>query len=75
GGTKDTMMQNICNATKTQGVVVYTIGYGISSGGNAERQLQACASSGNHYYPTNGSNISAAFSSIASNVRTLRLTQ
>ncbi|MEQ9673407.1 MAG: pilus assembly protein TadG-related protein [Roseovarius indicus] len=75
GGTKDTMMQNICNATKTQGVVVYTIGYGISSGGNAERQLQACASSGNHYYPTNGSNISAAFSSIASNVQNLRLTQ
>ena len=75
GGTKDTMMQSICAATKTQGVVVYTIGYGISSGGNAERQLQACASSGNHYYPTNGSNISAAFSSIASNVQNLRLTQ
>ncbi|MEQ8294140.1 MAG: VWA domain-containing protein [Roseovarius sp.] len=75
GGTKDTRMQAICSATKTQGVVVYTIGYSISSGGNAETQLRACASSGNHYYPTNGSNISAAFSSIASNVQNLRLTQ
>ncbi|MEQ8877189.1 MAG: VWA domain-containing protein [Phycisphaerales bacterium] len=75
GGTKDTRMQAICSATKGQGVVVYTIGYSISSGGNAETQLRNCASSGNHYYPTNGSNISAAFSSIASNVQNLRLTQ
>ncbi|MEQ9259088.1 MAG: VWA domain-containing protein [Roseovarius sp.] len=75
GSTKDTRMQSICTATRAQGVVVYTIGYSISSGGNAERQLQNCASSANHYYPTNGANISAAFSSIASNVQNLRLTQ
>ena len=75
GSAKDSRMQAICSATRGQGVVVYTIGYGISSGGNAETQLQTCASSPNHYYPTDGSNISSAFSSIASNVKNLRLTQ
>lgn len=75
GSTKDTRMQAICSAAKARGIVVYTIGYSISAGGNAETQLQGCASSANHYYPTNGNNISAAFSSIASNVQNLRLTQ
>lgn len=75
GSTKDTRMQAICSATKAQGVVVYTIGYDISAGGNAATQLRNCASSANHYYPTNGANISAAFNSIASNVQNLRLTQ
>ncbi len=75
GSIKDTRMQAICSATKAEGVVVYTIGYAISSGGNAETQLRNCASSPNHYYPTNGANISAAFNSIASNVQNLRLTQ
>ena len=75
GSTKDTRMQTICSAIKSENVVVYTIGYDISSGGNAETQLQNCASTANHYYPTNGANISAAFNSIASNVQNLRLTQ
>jgi len=75
GSAKDTRMQSICSAAKAQNMVIYTIGYGISTGGNAEIQLQNCASSANHYYPTDGSNISAAFSSIASNVQNLRLTQ
>jgi hypothetical protein len=75
GSTKDTRMQAICSATKARNVIVYTIGYSISSGGNAETQLRSCASSANHYYPTNGANIAAAFNSIASNVQNLRLTQ
>ncbi len=75
GGTKDTRMQAICTATKTEGVVVYTIGYDITENGNAETQLENCASSLNHYYPTDGANISSAFNSIASNVKNLRLTQ
>ncbi len=75
GETKDNRLQAICSASKGQNIVVYTIGYDISSGGNAETQLRDCASSGNHYYPTNGANISAAFNSIASNVKNLRLTQ
>ncbi|MEM7731989.1 MAG: Tad domain-containing protein [Pseudomonadota bacterium] len=75
GGKKDTRMQAICSATKNEGVVVYTIGYDIATNGNAERQLENCASSLNHYYPTDGQGIAAAFNSIASNVKNLRLTQ
>lgn len=75
GSTKDARMQSICSASKASGIVVYTIGYDISSGSNAAQELRDCASSANHYYPTNGSNISAAFNSIASNVKNLRLTQ
>ncbi|MEO0772401.1 MAG: pilus assembly protein TadG-related protein [Pseudomonadota bacterium] len=75
GSKKDGLMQNICTAAKSEGVVVYTIGYAISAGGNAETQLETCASSLNHYYPTDGAGISAAFNSIASNVKNLRLTQ
>lgn len=75
GSAKDVRMQAICSATKGEDVIVYTIGYAISAGGNAETQLRNCASSANHYYPTNGENIAAAFNSIASNVQNLRLTQ
>ncbi|MEO0372061.1 MAG: Tad domain-containing protein, partial [Pseudomonadota bacterium] len=75
GSIKDGLMQNICTAVKSEGVVVYTIGYAITAGGNAETQLETCASSLNHYYPTDGEGISAAFNSIASNVKNLRLTQ
>ncbi|MEM6587090.1 MAG: VWA domain-containing protein [Pseudomonadota bacterium] len=75
GTIKDGLMQSICTATKNEGVVVYSIGYDITENGNAETQLENCASSPNHYYPTDGQGISAAFNSIASNVKNLRLTQ
>lgn len=75
GSIKDTRMQAICSATKNQGVVVYTIGFEISRGGNAETQLRNCASSFSHYFRAEGVNISDAFSAIASNVQHLRLTQ
>ncbi len=75
GTIKDTQMQAICAAAKSGSVVIYTIGYEITAGGNAETQLEGCASSLNHYYPADSDDISAAFNSIASNVKNLRLTQ
>ncbi len=75
GAEKNTKMLNVCTATKNEGVVVYTIGFEIPSGGTAETVLTNCASSGNHYYPAEGTSISQAFNSIASNVQNLRLTQ
>lgn len=75
GLEKDGRMDSICTATKANGVIVYTIGFEITSGGRAEGELLNCASSVNHYYPTNGAGISEAFASIASNVQNLRLTQ
>lgn len=75
GSEKNTRMLGVCSATKTAGVVVYTIGFEVPSGGTAETTLTACASTLNHYYPASGTDISAAFNSIASNVQNLRLTE
>lgn len=75
GGKKDTLMDDICTATKARGVVVYTIGFEISKGGTAERELRKCATTPAHYYRADGIDITDAFSSIAANVVHLRLTQ
>lgn len=75
GYQKDLRMRSICTAIKNQGVVVYTIGFEVSVGGTAETELKNCASSAAHYYRAQGININDAFSSIASNVVNLRLTQ
>ncbi|WP_246040525.1 TadE/TadG family type IV pilus assembly protein [Roseovarius arcticus] len=75
GSEKDAQMSNICTAIKNQGVVVYTIGFEVPSDGTAERELKKCATSDAHYYRANGIDITDAFSSIASNVVNLRLTQ
>lgn len=75
GPKKNILMQSVCSATKTEGVVVYSIGFEVPTGGTAERELMKCASSQSHYYRASGTNISSAFSSIAANVKHLRLTQ
>ncbi|MFU1476271.1 hypothetical protein ACM25N_00585 [Roseovarius sp. C7] len=75
GSDKDTRMKSSCTATKTQGVVVFSIGFEIDKGGTAEQVLKNCASSENHYFRAEGLSISDAFSAIASNVVNLRLTQ
>jgi hypothetical protein len=68
-------MQQVCKATKDENVVVYTIGFEVSRNGTAERELIKCATSPSHYYRASGADISSAFSSIAANVKHLRLTQ
>ncbi|HEY9038776.1 MAG TPA: TadE/TadG family type IV pilus assembly protein [Roseovarius sp.] len=75
GSEKDTRMQSVCTAAKKKNVVVYTIGFEIGEGSTAEVQLKKCATSDAHYYRAEGINITDAFSSIASNVINLRLTQ
>jgi len=75
GSEKDDQMDDICAAIKAKGVVVYTIGFEVPQNGTAEVQLKDCATTFAHYYPAKGINITDAFSSIASNVVNLRLTQ
>ncbi|WP_157492532.1 VWA domain-containing protein, partial [Flavobacterium sp. TAB 87] len=48
------------------GVDVYTIGFGVSAGGEAEKTLQKSQSKG--YYPANTSNIQNIYSAIRSNI-------
>ncbi|SEL87497.1 Flp pilus assembly protein TadG [Roseovarius azorensis] len=75
GAKKNTLMQSVCSATKTEGVVVYSIGFEVPEGGTADTELRKCASSPAHYYRADGANINNAFSAIAGNVKQLRLTQ
>ena len=75
GSKKNQLMQSVCSATKTEGVIVYSIGFEVPEGGTAETELRKCASSPAHYYRAEGANINNAFSAIAGNVKQLRLTQ
>lgn len=75
GADKDTKMLNVCSATKTEGVIVYSIGFEIPAGGNAENVLRNCASSPSNYFRAEGLDIRDAFGAIAANVQNLRLTQ
>lgn len=71
-GTKNARLHSICEAAKDQGIIVFTIGFEAPSGG--QTVLKSCASSDSHYFDVNGIEISDAFSSIASSIRKLRLT-
>ena len=71
---KNTRTQTICDAAKSQQIVVYTIGFEAPSSGQAV--LANCASSVSHYFNVvGGAELGDAFSAIASSIRKLRLTQ
>lgn len=70
---KDQRTNHICDAAKDEGIIVYTVGFEAPSSGR--RVLKRCASSDSHYYDAEGLEISDAFTSIASSIRKLRLTQ
>jgi hypothetical protein len=71
--TMDTMLQSTCDQVKDNGVIVYGIAFEAPTRGQA--QISGCASSPQHYYEATGSEIGAAFDSIAANLTMLKLTQ
>jgi len=71
--TKNSRTNNICDAAKGAGIIVYTIGFEAPSGG--QTVLRDCASSEAHFFDVDGLEISDAFASIATSIRQLRLTQ
>ena len=72
--TKNTRTRAICDAVKSQQVIVFAIGFEAPSGGQSI--LSDCASSPNHYFNvTGGAQLTDAFYKIASSIRKLRLTQ
>lgn len=70
---KDQHTKAICRITKNQGVIVYSVGFEAPSAGI--KVLEDCASSPAHFFDVEGLEISEAFSSIATSIRQLRLTQ
>jgi len=72
-GEADDRLSAICEAARDEGIIVYTIAFEAPSRGRAA--LRDCASSPSHYFDVNGTDISDAFSAIASDIRALKLTQ
>lgn len=68
----NTLLQNICDAAKNNGILIYSIGFEISN--TSAQAMEDCASSPSHFYRVEGVNISDAFSSIARQLVQLRLT-
>ncbi len=69
----DTMLDNICEAAKTQGIVVWSIGFEVTD--HSANVMRNCASTPSHFFRVEGVEISEAFEAIAKQINQLRLTQ
>lgn len=66
----------MCTAMKAQGVLVYTVGFQITAGGDAANMLEACASTpANFYLPASGGDLSEAFAAIGRDITQLRISK
>ena len=66
----------MCAAMKARGVLVYTVGFQIASGGDAARLLADCASTpSNFYLPASGGDLSEAFAAIGRDITQLRISK
>ncbi len=70
-GTKNARLQNMCDAAKAEGMVIFTIGFEVTS--SSATVMRNCASSPAHYFNANGLNLTDAFSAIAREISKLRL--
>lgn len=73
GAAADNRLDDICDAAKNEGNIVYTIAFEAPDAGQAA--LSSCATSDATYFDVAGTDISAAFESIATDITKLRLTQ
>jgi Flp pilus assembly protein TadG len=75
-GDPFTQAANLCSAIKSEGVIIYTVGFGgdLSNGGGAF--LRGCATSPKHaYMAVTGEELRTAFSAIARSISLLRLSR
>ncbi|MFZ4809560.1 MAG: pilus assembly protein TadG-related protein [Hyphomicrobiaceae bacterium] len=72
--SSSTQARALCTAMKSAGLVVYSVGFRVSSA--AKTLLRGCASSDSHYYDaTDGDKLRIAFRDIALKISTLRLSR
>ena len=68
--------EELCDAMKAEGVVVYTVGLELRTGGEAEDFMQYCATSPDHVYlPASGGDLSEAFAAIGRELTQLRISR
>ena len=70
---KNPRMEDMCRLAKDDEILIFTVALDIAES-NAVR-MKNCASSDNHYFNVEGSEIRYAFSAIASTINQLRLVQ
>lgn len=70
---KDDRLKEICDSVKSNGVLIFAIGFEAPSNGRAA--LQNCASSMGHYYDADGLELTSVFGAIARQISQLKLTQ
>ncbi|MEO1280900.1 MAG: pilus assembly protein TadG-related protein [Pseudomonadota bacterium] len=64
-GNSKTQSLALCEAMKTDGVQVYTVGFGISSNSSQAQLLKDCATDdAKYFFPYDGTELRAAFASI-----------
>ncbi len=64
-GTSKAQAEELCTRMKESGIVVYAIGFGISSGSSQERLMKDCATDDTKwFFPYDGEQLRAAFSTI-----------
>lgn len=70
---KDNRLDAICDASKDNDVIIFSIGFEVTD--YSAGVMQNCASSPNHFYRVEGLEIEYAFESIANQINQLKLTQ
>ena len=70
---KNNRLDDICNATKDAGIIVFAIGFEVTDSSAAV--MRNCASTPSHFYRVEGLDIEYAFASIANKINQLKLTQ
>ncbi|MEL7099234.1 MAG: Tad domain-containing protein [Pseudomonadota bacterium] len=71
--TGDVYLDQICDAAKAQGIVIWSVGFEVDDHGAT--QMKNCASSASHFFRVEGVEITEAFRAIARTINQLRLTQ
>ena len=67
------LFQSLCALAKQNGVVVFTIGFDISTSSSAYTEMRDCASSYGHFYDVQGLELNSAFDQIAGILSKLKL--
>ena len=75
-GNSFTQAKKLCEAMKKQNIIIYTIGFTIATGGNAESVLKECASAPNAPYfntPKTNADLQETFKTVAKSISQLRI--
>ena len=76
GDTSAEQARAICTNMKAAGLIVYSVGFQITSGGEAYQTLQHCATDSSYFFnSTTGDELRQAFREIALQITTLRISK